>query len=64
MRQGNKIAGLFTVLFFVLFMGQAKSQDSQVIDRVVAVVGQNIILQSDIEAAGSQSKTQIKESSF
>ena len=58
MRQGNKIAGLFTVLFFVLFMGQAKSQDSQVIDRVVAVVGQNIILQSDIEAQYIQYRLQ------
>ena len=58
MRQSNKIAGFFTVLFFVLFMGHAKAQDSQVIDRVVAVVGQNIILQSDIEAQYHQYRLQ------
>ena len=58
MRQGNKIVGLLTVLFFVIFMGQVKAQDSQVIDRVVAVVGQNIILQSDIEAQYHQYRLQ------
>ena len=58
MRQSNKIAGFFTVLFFVLFMGQSKAQDAQIIDRVVAVVGQNIILQSDIEAQYHQYRLQ------
>ncbi len=58
MRQGNKIATLFAVLFFVLFMSSANAQDAQVIDRVVAVVGQNIILQSDIEAQYIQYRLQ------
>ena len=58
MRQGNKINAFFTVLFFVLFMGQSKAQDAQIIDRVVAVVGQNIILQSDIEAQYHQYRLQ------
>ena len=58
MRQGNKITAFFTVLFFVLFMGQSKAQDAQIIDRVVAVVGQNIILQSDIEAQYHQYRLQ------
>ena len=31
------------------FLVPLKAQESQVIDRIVAVVGQNIILQSDIE---------------
>ncbi len=48
-RNSNKIAVFFAVLFFTL-MTPAKAQDAQVIDRVVAVVGQNIILQSDIES--------------
>ena len=58
MRQGNKITAFFTVLFFVLFIGQSKAQDAQIIDRVVAVVGQNIILQSDIEAQYHQYRLQ------
>lgn len=58
MRQGNKITAFLTVLFFVLFIGQSKAQDAQIIDRVVAVVGQNIILQSDIEAQYHQYRLQ------
>ena len=48
-RNSDKIAALFAILFFVIVM-PSKAQESQVIDRVVAVVGQNIILQSDIES--------------
>ena len=58
MRQGNKITAFLKVLFFVLFIGQSKAQDAQIIDRVVAVVGQNIILQSDIEAQYHQYRLQ------
>ena len=39
-------------------MAPSKAQESQVIDRVVAVVGQNIILQSDIEAKYMQYRLQ------
>lgn len=46
------------VLFFVLFVMPAKSQDAQIIDRVVAVVGQNVILQSDIESQYMQFRLQ------
>ncbi|MBR5146881.1 MAG: peptidylprolyl isomerase [Bacteroidales bacterium] len=59
MRQGNnKMAAFFAVLFFVLFMNSTKAQEAQVIDRVVAVVGQNIVLQSDIEAQYLQYRLQ------
>ncbi len=59
MRQvNNKIAAFFAVLFFVLFVSPARAQEAQVIDRVVAVVGQNIILQSDIEAQYLQYRLQ------
>ena len=59
MRQvNNKMAAFFAVLFFVLFMNSAKAQEAQVIDRVVAVVGQNIVLQSDIEAQYLQYRLQ------
>ena len=49
---------LFIAIFFVAFMLPAKAQEAQVIDRVVAVVGQNIILQSDIEAQYIQYRLQ------
>ncbi len=39
----------FLIIFFMSFLVPLKAQESQVIDRIVAVVGQNIILQSDIE---------------
>ena len=59
MRQvNNKMAAFFAVLFFVLFMNSARAQETQVIDRVVAVVGQNIVLQSDIEAQYLQYRLQ------
>ena len=58
MRQGNKIAGFFTVLFFILFMSPSRAQEAQVIDRIVAIVGQNIILQSDIESQYLQYRLQ------
>lgn len=59
MRQvNNKMAAFFAVLFFVLFMNSARAQEAQVIDRVVAVVGQNIVLQSDIEAQYLQYRLQ------
>jgi peptidyl-prolyl cis-trans isomerase SurA len=45
-------------LFFVFIMVPSKAQEPQVIDRVVAVVGQNIILQSDIEAKYIQYRLQ------
>ena len=49
---------VLTVLLFVLFLMPVKAQEPQVIDRVVAVVGQNIILQSDIEAQYLQFRLQ------
>ena len=49
---------LFSLLFFVSFISSVKAQEAQVIDRVVAVVGQNIILQSDIESQYLQYRLQ------
>lgn len=49
---------LFLILSFILFAVQSRAQEAQVIDRVVAVVGQNIILQSDIEAQYIQMRLQ------
>ena len=57
-RQDNKMLSFFVALFFVFMMAPSKAQESQVIDRVVAVVGQNIILQSDIEAKYMQYRLQ------
>ena len=48
-RNSNKIALIFAILFFVIAVPM-KAQEAQVIDKIVAVVGQNIILQSDVEA--------------
>lgn len=48
-RNSNKIAAFFAVLFFVIII-PSRAQEAQVIDRVIAVVGQNIILQSDVES--------------
>ena len=53
-----KTMKVLTVLLFVLFLMPVKAQEPQVIDRVVAVVGQNIILQSDIEAQYLQFRLQ------
>ena len=57
-RHDNKVLGFFVALFFVFMMVPSKAQEPQVIDRVVAVVGQNIILQSDIEAQYMQFRLQ------
>ena len=57
-RQDNKMISCLIALFFVFMMVPSKAQDAQVIDRVVAVVGQNIILQSDIEAQYVQYRLQ------
>lgn len=57
-RQDNKMLSFFVALFFVFIMIPSKAQEPQVIDRVVAVVGQNIILQSDIEAKYMQYRLQ------
>lgn len=57
-RQDNKMISFLMALFFVLIMAPAKAQEPQIIDRVVAVVGQNIILQSDIEAQYIQYRLQ------
>ena len=48
----------FALLFLISFMIPCKAQEPQVIDRVVAVVGQNIILQSDIESQYLQYRLQ------
>ena len=48
----------FLIISFVLFAVPSRAQEPQVIDRVVAVVGQNIILQSDIEAQYMQLRLQ------
>ncbi len=57
-QRDNIMKRLFIAIFFVAFMLPAKAQEAQVIDRVVAVVGQNIILQSDIEAQYIQYRLQ------
>ena len=57
-RQDNKMISCLIALFFVFMMVPSKAQEAQVIDRVVAVVGQNIILQSDIEAQYIQFRLQ------
>lgn len=49
----------FLIVIFALFIAPLKAQqEPQVIDRVVAVVGQNVILQSDIEAQYIQMRLQ------
>ena len=57
-RQDNKMISFLMALFFVFMMVPSRAQEAQVIDRVVAVVGQNIILQSDIEAQYIQYRLQ------
>lgn len=49
---------IFAILLLMVFFMPCKAQEPQVIDRVVAVVGQNIILQSDIEAQYIQFRLQ------
>lgn len=49
----KKFAGLLTLIFLAC-AGVLKAQDVQVIDKVAAVVGGNIILQSDIEMQYAQ----------
>lgn len=49
---------LFFAIYLVFFAVSSRAQETQVIDRVVAVVGQNIILQSDIEAQYMQLRLQ------
>ncbi len=48
----------FVILALMSFLVPCRAQEAQVIDRVVAVVGQNIILQSDIEAQYMQFRLQ------
>ena len=48
----------FVILALISFLVPCRAQEAQVIDRVVAVVGQNIILQSDIEAQYMQFRLQ------
>lgn len=48
----------FVILALFSFLVPCRAQEAQVIDRVVAVVGQNIILQSDIEAQYMQFRLQ------
>lgn len=57
-RHDNKMLSFFAALLFVFMMVPSQAQEPQVIDRVVAVVGQNIILQSDIEAQYIQYRLQ------
>ncbi|MDM8177608.1 MULTISPECIES: peptidylprolyl isomerase [Olivibacter] len=49
----KKFAGLLTLIFLAC-AGALRAQDVQVIDKVAAVVGGNIILQSDIEMQYAQ----------
>lgn len=48
----------FAVLILIICFMHCHAQEAQIIDRVVAVVGQNIILQSDIEAQYLQFRLQ------
>ncbi len=51
--------GVFIILLFILFSDYAKSQPKgKVIDQVVAVVGNNLILQSDIDNEMEQVRAQ------
>ena len=58
-QQVNKVTRRFLMAFAVVMISLSiKAQEPQVIDRVVAVVGQNIILQSDIESQYLQYRLQ------
>ncbi|HEY3371551.1 MAG TPA: peptidylprolyl isomerase [Prolixibacteraceae bacterium] len=53
----RKIIGLFIVMGFVASSNQTNAQD-KVVDQIVAVVGKNIILKSDIEGMFQQQTAQ------
>ncbi len=58
----RSIAKSFVVLFALLFCGkgfaqQEKADNGQVVDRVIAVVGQNMIKESELETAFLQQKS-------
>jgi peptidyl-prolyl cis-trans isomerase SurA len=55
MKINKNIIALFTL--FILFAGNLYSQD-KIVDQIVAVVGSNIILKSEIEAANLQNQAQ------
>ncbi len=58
-QRDNKIIRYYLSIIFVIFFSSSlRAQDMQTIDRIVAVVGQNIILQSDIEAQYLQYRLQ------
>lgn len=57
-KDNDRIKCFFSLIFLVFFSVSLKAQEMQTIDRIVAIVGQNIILQSDIEAQYLQYRLQ------
>lgn len=57
-QDNNGMRCFFSLIFVAFFSLTLKAQEMQTIDRIVAVVGQNIILQSDIEAQYLQYRLQ------
>lgn len=53
----RKLIGLFILTGCIVFSNQTQAQD-KVVDQIVAVVGKNIILKSDIEAMYQQQQAQ------
>ncbi|MFA5329982.1 MAG: peptidylprolyl isomerase [Prolixibacteraceae bacterium] len=53
----RKLIGLFILSGCIVYSNQTKAQD-KVVDQIVAVVGKNIILKSDIEAMYQQQQAQ------
>jgi peptidyl-prolyl cis-trans isomerase SurA len=53
----RKLIGLFTLLAGIVFSNQIQAQDKTV-DQIIAVVGKNIILKSDIEEMFKQQQAQ------
>lgn len=53
----KKLIGLFILLGCVVFSNQTNAQD-KIVDQIVAVVGKNIILKSDIESMFQQQQAQ------
>ncbi|MDP2339033.1 MAG: peptidylprolyl isomerase [Bacteroidota bacterium] len=53
----RKLIGLFVLLGCVVFSNQTNAQD-KIVDQIVAVVGKNIILKSDIESMFQQQQAQ------
>ena len=53
----RKLIGLFILTGCIVFSNQTKAQD-KVVDQIVAVVGKNIILKSDIEGMYQQQQAQ------